>query len=75
MRPGYAPEALSTTERPELVSSAAGLASTVAAESHGEFGIAGAVRARERENEDAGHTHSVRGVGRPTTVGLTRSGE
>ena len=37
---------MATTERPELVSSGAGLASTVAAESHGEFGIEGAVRAR-----------------------------
>ena len=37
---------MATTERPELVSSGAGLASTVAAESHGEIGIEGAVRAR-----------------------------
>jgi peptide/nickel transport system permease protein len=37
---------VSTTERPELVSSGAGLASTVAAESHGELGIEGSVRAR-----------------------------
>jgi peptide/nickel transport system permease protein len=37
---------VATTERPELVSSGAGLASTVAAESHGELGDAGAVRAR-----------------------------
>ena len=36
---------VATTERPELVSSGAGLASTVAAETHGELG-AGAVRAR-----------------------------
>ena len=37
---------MATTERPELVSSGAGLASTVAAESHGELGEHGAVRAR-----------------------------
>jgi ABC-type dipeptide/oligopeptide/nickel transport system permease subunit len=37
---------VATTERPELVSSGAGLASTVAAESHGELGTEGAVRAR-----------------------------
>jgi peptide/nickel transport system permease protein len=37
---------VATTERPELISSGAGLASTVAAESHGELGTEGAVRAR-----------------------------
>jgi peptide/nickel transport system permease protein len=37
---------VATTERPELVSSGAGLASTVAAESHGELGEHAAVRAR-----------------------------
>jgi peptide/nickel transport system permease protein len=37
---------VATTERPELVSSGAGLASTVAAESHGELGTERAVRAR-----------------------------
>jgi peptide/nickel transport system permease protein len=37
---------VATKERPELVSSAAGLASTVAAETHGELGTEGAVRAR-----------------------------
>jgi peptide/nickel transport system permease protein len=37
---------VATTERPELVSSGAGLASTVAAETHGELGEASAVRAR-----------------------------
>jgi peptide/nickel transport system permease protein len=37
---------VATTERPELVSSGAGLASTVAAETHGELGDASAVRAR-----------------------------
>jgi peptide/nickel transport system permease protein len=37
---------VATTERPELVSSGAGLASTVAAESHGELGAQGAIRAR-----------------------------
>jgi peptide/nickel transport system permease protein len=37
---------VATTERPELVSSGAGLASSVAAESHGELGTAAAVRAR-----------------------------
>ena len=36
---------MATTERPELVSSGAGLASTVAAETHGELGV-GTVRAR-----------------------------
>jgi len=37
---------VATTERPELVSSGAGLASTVAAETHGELGIESEVRAR-----------------------------
>jgi peptide/nickel transport system permease protein len=37
---------VATTERPELVSSGAGLASTIAAETHGELGAGGAVRAR-----------------------------
>ncbi len=37
---------MATTERPELVSSGAGLASTVAAETHGELGGSTAVRAR-----------------------------
>ncbi len=37
---------MSTTERPELVSSGAGLASSVAAESGGELGTGAAVRAR-----------------------------
>jgi peptide/nickel transport system permease protein len=37
---------VATTERPELVSSGAGLASTVAVETHGELGSEGAVRAR-----------------------------
>jgi ABC-type dipeptide/oligopeptide/nickel transport system permease subunit len=37
---------VATTERPELVSSGAGLASTVAVETHGELGAEGAVRAR-----------------------------
>jgi ABC-type dipeptide/oligopeptide/nickel transport system permease subunit len=37
---------VATTERPELISSGAGLASTVAAESHGAFGGEGEVRAR-----------------------------
>ena len=36
---------MATTEHPELVSSGAGLASTVAVETHGEIGV-GAVRAR-----------------------------
>jgi len=41
------PHTVSTTERPELVSSGAGLASTVAVESHGELGEgAAAIRAR-----------------------------
>ena len=37
---------MAATERPELVSSGAGLASTVAVETHGELGAEGAVRAR-----------------------------
>jgi peptide/nickel transport system permease protein len=37
---------VATTERPELVSSGAGLASTVAAETHGALGTEGQVRAR-----------------------------
>jgi peptide/nickel transport system permease protein len=37
---------VATTDRPELVSSGAGLASSVAVETHGELGSAGAVRAR-----------------------------
>jgi peptide/nickel transport system permease protein len=37
---------VATTERPELVSSGAGLATAVAAETHGELGSEGAVRAR-----------------------------
>ena len=37
---------MATTERPELVSSGAGLASTIATETHGELGTEGAVRAR-----------------------------
>ena len=37
---------MATTERPELVSSGAGLASSVAAESHGEIGAGTQVRAR-----------------------------
>jgi peptide/nickel transport system permease protein len=37
---------VATTERPELVSSGAGLASTVAAETHGELGAESKVRAR-----------------------------
>jgi peptide/nickel transport system permease protein len=37
---------VATTERPELVSSGAGLASTIAVETHGELGESAAVRAR-----------------------------
>jgi peptide/nickel transport system permease protein len=37
---------VATTDRPELVSSGAGLASSVAVETHGELGSEGAVRAR-----------------------------
>ncbi|MDP9261794.1 MAG: ABC transporter permease, partial [Actinomycetota bacterium] len=37
---------MATTDRPELVSSGAGLASTVAVETHGQLGSEGAVRAR-----------------------------
>jgi peptide/nickel transport system permease protein len=37
---------VASTERPELVSSGAGLASTVATETHGELGASAAVRAR-----------------------------
>jgi peptide/nickel transport system permease protein len=37
---------VATTDRPELVSSGAGLAAAVAVEAHGELGLEGAVRAR-----------------------------